>query len=574
MASLLSHRENGVLSSAPPAEPLSGTVISVILAFSALSIISCFLTQRSIAVKSWRRLSLIAILVSTIYIDSWIFVFASGIIDYGIGVDTNLEACSAAILICLFFYVTTKLIYIFLVEKAFIIQGSTKRRFESRLYLFNSFGILTLYAIVCTLAFVYRIARMDNGQCIIGIERSAMIPLITFDAAVNVYLTILFLNPLRSVYSLKARSRASINTPKLRAATIRTFVGALCTTTSSIVNLTVLMVLDGEPGWVCLTCCNADILFSALVIQWITSHDSTGAHDSSPPSDKVQSYQPTNTLPPPPAPPRPPRRGRGQKKLNISLPLKTTSTSQYEHIFGDIEAEADITSASSAFTSLKKSGTATPRFDYDICGNEGDDERPNDNSILQEQEQANEVNEQSDTTNATTLNDKPNNRTPDPSTRTLTSPPSTHLSPSPLPHSHPQPPSQTQTQPSTPTTKPHPSPASAAVAADLERLRRYRGRLQQQHQRANPTSKAASPSLSTKPATGPTGALIKPPLLAPDTSAMTRKSSARDPGHAYRISPLVFEGGSSDSRWLDLVDVEVEVGKGGKGGDLGAGGWI
>ena len=35
------------------------------------------------------------------------------------------------------------------------------------------------------------------------------------------------------------------------------------------------MALDGEPGWVCLMCCNSDILFSTIVIQWVTSRDST-----------------------------------------------------------------------------------------------------------------------------------------------------------------------------------------------------------------------------------------------------------------------------------------------------------
>lgn len=38
---------------------------------------------------------------------------------------------------------------------------------------------------------------MDNGTCIIGMEKKAMMPLIVFDAAVNIYLTALFIYPLR-----------------------------------------------------------------------------------------------------------------------------------------------------------------------------------------------------------------------------------------------------------------------------------------------------------------------------------------------------------------------------------------
>lgn len=45
-----------------------------------------------------------------------------------------------------------------------------------------------------------RIARMENGQCIIGMQSISMIPLIAFDAVVNVYLTVLFLIPLKSEF--------------------------------------------------------------------------------------------------------------------------------------------------------------------------------------------------------------------------------------------------------------------------------------------------------------------------------------------------------------------------------------
>jgi len=106
-------------------------------------------------------------------------------------------------------------------------------------------------------------------------RKIAMIPLITFDALVNVYLTVLFLIPLSSLYSFKNSQQTSASV-RLRTIAFRTFIGSLCTLISSIVNLTVLMVLDGEPGWVCLMCCNSDILFSAIVIQWITSKDNSG----------------------------------------------------------------------------------------------------------------------------------------------------------------------------------------------------------------------------------------------------------------------------------------------------------
>lgn len=48
------------------------------------------------------------------------------------------------------------------------------------------------------LAFHSRISKLENGQCVIGTETGVLIPLIAFDAVVNIYLTTLFLIPLCS----------------------------------------------------------------------------------------------------------------------------------------------------------------------------------------------------------------------------------------------------------------------------------------------------------------------------------------------------------------------------------------
>lgn len=100
-------------------------------------------------------------------------------------------------------------------------------------------------------------------------------PLIIFDAVLNFYLTLLFVIPLRKLYSYK-------NSPNsvLRTITLRSFVGSLATLTSSVVNLTVLMALKGEAAWICLMCCNADVLFSVLVLHWVTSKDKASTASS------------------------------------------------------------------------------------------------------------------------------------------------------------------------------------------------------------------------------------------------------------------------------------------------------
>ncbi|RKU46940.1 hypothetical protein DL546_005205 [Coniochaeta pulveracea] len=262
-------------------QPLPGLLIGVILSLSSIAIISSFLTQKFYGGKPWRQLQVIQWVVIAIYADSWLFVFATAIIQFGFGVDYSFP-----------------LVYLFLVEKAYIIRGGIKRRLQSKLYIFNAFIMLGIYTVVAILNFVYRITKMRNGQCIIGMQKPAMIPLICFDVLVNVYLTVMFLVPLSNLVTFKSalRTRAS---KRLRAVATRTFIGALCTLVSSVVNLSVLMGLDGEPGWVCLMCCNSDILFNVIVIQWVISPDSNSPGSSKNDSQPLGTQQDDPDLTPP-----------------------------------------------------------------------------------------------------------------------------------------------------------------------------------------------------------------------------------------------------------------------------------
>lgn len=88
----------------------------------------------------------------------------------------------------------------------------------------------------------------------------------------------------RSVTSLLTKielySYRNTANPKLNRMAFRSLVGSLATLTTSVANLTVLMVLRGEPGWICLMCCNADILFCVLVLHWVTSKDKPSSYAS------------------------------------------------------------------------------------------------------------------------------------------------------------------------------------------------------------------------------------------------------------------------------------------------------
>ncbi|ETS73989.1 hypothetical protein PFICI_13855 [Pestalotiopsis fici W106-1] len=255
--------------------PLAATVCSMIVAIISLTLLSAFFALRFTFITSWKKAPLTSWVILAIYIDSWLFVAISMILRWGPGINNNFDMCSTAIFLCLACYISTKLIYFFLVEKAFVVWGGGRNsRLESKLYIFNSFGMLTIFIIIGILNFVFRITYLDNGKCVIGMQRPVLVPLVSFDLGVNVYLTILFLIPLRRSYSFNM-DKTSGN-EKLRDLVKRTFIGAVTSTLTCVLNVAIMMALNGEPGWICLLSCNLDLLADTIIVQYVTSRDNSG----------------------------------------------------------------------------------------------------------------------------------------------------------------------------------------------------------------------------------------------------------------------------------------------------------
>jgi hypothetical protein len=132
--------------------------------------------------------------------------------------------------------------------------------------------LLTLpvpYAGIGITGMIHRIGYIrEDGTCIIGIERNALFPLAGFEVIVNLYLTTTFLIPIRSkhhgVLLLRSANSTNIdlhsydNNPRLKKMVFRTFIGSLATLMSTIVNIIVMTVLNGEPAWMCFMFCNCD----------------------------------------------------------------------------------------------------------------------------------------------------------------------------------------------------------------------------------------------------------------------------------------------------------------------------
>jgi hypothetical protein len=110
---------------------------------------------------------------------------------------------------------------------------------------------------VIVLTFVFRVGYIsETGVCIIGIRRLITIPLTAYEMGINIYLTLLFLLPLRDITHFK--NRLGTANARLRKMTRRCVIGAFVTCLSTGANLTAVSILEGEEAWICLLCCNLD----------------------------------------------------------------------------------------------------------------------------------------------------------------------------------------------------------------------------------------------------------------------------------------------------------------------------
>lgn len=142
-----------------------------------------------------------------IFIDSWLFIFISGLLVAGVGLSLNEQACTAAIFTCIILYAASKLlIYWFLgtahkttlliftddvtAEKVYFVHPRTSgSKLGSPAYRICIVFVLG-YVVIIILAVLGRIAFLRNGhqtmeeamgplgsgtdgQCVIGIGRPA-----------------------------------------------------------------------------------------------------------------------------------------------------------------------------------------------------------------------------------------------------------------------------------------------------------------------------------------------------------------------------------------------------------------
>ncbi|KAJ7281465.1 hypothetical protein C8J57DRAFT_76043 [Mycena rebaudengoi] len=246
-------------------------VLSSLVHFLGVTVVTHFLS-RSLAVqdlssiKALSRLTWPRLCTLLVFLDSWLFLFTSGVLIFGIGLETQTAGfgCSTAISLCIVFYASSKLlIYAFLIEKVFVVWSVGDKRLQSPVYIICAVTV-GLYGGIIALLFFGRIAqfRAGDGVCVIGLKPTASIPLLSYDLYINVFLTGLFLWPLL---------RSDLSTPRLKRVALRTLLSSAAALTTSTVNIVVLTTLKGhELGWICLASCGTDVILNAFALFWVT----------------------------------------------------------------------------------------------------------------------------------------------------------------------------------------------------------------------------------------------------------------------------------------------------------------
>ncbi|KAJ7198253.1 hypothetical protein GGX14DRAFT_525787 [Mycena pura] len=257
--------------------PNTGTqVFSAFIHFVGVTCITYFLSRRLCVEelttrRGWSRTTWPRLCVLLVLLDSWLFVFSTGVLIFGVGVEMNRILCAAGTYLCVAFYTTSKvLIYMFLTEKVYLVWGKSTRRLRSPVYLICMTSVLLYVLAILVVVIFGRITLFrstdDEGTCDIGLKPTASVPLLVYDLYINILLTSLFLWPL---------FRLRISSPIVKRVAARTLVAAVATLATSTVNIGLLTGLrGGELGWICLGICGADVVLNAAAMFWVASASS------------------------------------------------------------------------------------------------------------------------------------------------------------------------------------------------------------------------------------------------------------------------------------------------------------
>ncbi|KAF1947133.1 hypothetical protein EJ02DRAFT_334856 [Clathrospora elynae] len=286
-------------------EPPLARAVLIVTAIVSTSLMGGLLGYRvkNLYRHRYKSLSLTQIYVLVLCLSAMAFQTSSAVIVCGLGLATR-DSCKAAILLCLTFYSSNKLImYFFLVERAHVLRAPYKRRYHDRLWLLSMIGIgtgLGAVSIAGCMSPVFSLSPLD-ATCRIGLKRYISVPLLSLDVLINIYLTLVFIylmSPLVESPSLlrgvsfttrfthwigdlsgRSKGKGSVDlhrsnqqmAQKVDNLLWKTLVGCVLVILPTTANLTAICVLQGkEWASVCLAVCALDITWAVSVVHWLT----------------------------------------------------------------------------------------------------------------------------------------------------------------------------------------------------------------------------------------------------------------------------------------------------------------
>lgn len=252
-------------------------------------------------------MNIVRVIVSLMYLFGMCFIASAAILQSGLGLASYSD-CYSAIIICLIFYVGSKVfMYLFLVERAHVIRAPYKRRMSDKVWLICMTVVCLGFGIIAVIAFIWPIAEISkiDSKCRIGLPLKVTAPLLSFDIIVNIGFTGLFiclLWPLLRFHHNRSSAGGSGSWPQwifqrkqqndvemrqhgrpqqssnndrlmrvLRKLVIKTVIGGLLIMIPTLANLTVLFFMQGhEQGWLCFTICSLDVTWAVIIVHWLT----------------------------------------------------------------------------------------------------------------------------------------------------------------------------------------------------------------------------------------------------------------------------------------------------------------
>ncbi|GJJ75322.1 hypothetical protein EMPS_07680 [Entomortierella parvispora] len=240
--------------------------ISLFISLACISLMSVLFGRKTAGTKL-STVNYARGLVITLYLVSWAFsVVAAMLVQTN---NFNPVSCTMSVYSCIILYACSKIfIYLFLMEKVYVVTAVGSTRFDFMLYRIN-LALLLPYLGIFSLMIIFRVSQLQpNGECKIGLLPPASVTLILYDIFISSWLTTLFIRPLLSSTSLLQGPSKG----KLRDVARRTLMGSVIALCLSTANVFTLVLFKGhERGLICLASCTVDVTLNAMTIHWVTS---------------------------------------------------------------------------------------------------------------------------------------------------------------------------------------------------------------------------------------------------------------------------------------------------------------